>query len=84
MKKLLQSEDSRYKKDEIAAEWKSYIWNETNLKKAITNMIVVNDEKPFPSWFDTSLVKLLLKISEIQQPLLENLLLKLNEVILEA
>lgn len=84
MKKLLQSVDSKHNKDDIVLEWKHFIDNEADLRKAVTNLKVVNNETPFPSWFDTSLIKLLLRVSEIQKPLIETLLQKLNEVILEA
>ncbi|XP_033215963.1 Fanconi anemia group D2 protein isoform X2 [Belonocnema kinseyi] len=84
MKKILESKDSRHNKDDIMEEWKHFIDNEAYLRKAITNLKVVNNQTPFPSWFDTSLIKLLLRVSEIQKPLIQILLQKLNEVILEA
>lgn len=81
MKKLLQR---GYNKEEISEGWKDFIDNDNNLKKATQDLKVIHDGQPFPSWYNTSLIKLLLQIAEIQKPLLEHLLQKLNEVILEA
>lgn len=81
MKKLLQK---GYNKDEIVEDWKNYIEVENNLMKATQTLKVIHDGQPFPSWYNTSLIKLLLQLVEIQKPLLEILLQKLNEVLLEA
>ena len=84
MKNLLQEKYNKHKKDKIIEEWNKYIEIDANFRKAATNLQVVNDGAPFPSWYSTSLIKILVQISEIQKPILESILQRLNEVILEA
>lgn len=81
MRKLL---EKGYKKEEISADWKNFIDVDNNLKKATQDLKVVDDGQPFPSWYNTSLIKLVLQIAEIQKPFLSHLLTRLNEVVLEA
>ncbi|XP_076231297.1 fancd2 [Calliopsis andreniformis] len=82
MKTLLHSK--KYGKREIIALMEKYLENEENLEHALTDMeIYVNDEVS-NVLHSSSLIKILLQISELHPEIYSSLLTKLNESVLIA
>ena len=82
MKELLNSK--KYKKDEMITLMEKYFENEENLKNALSDMELLIDGEVSNILHSSSLIKILLQVSELHPEIYSNLLSKLNEAVLIA
>ncbi|XP_003402300.2 Fanconi anemia group D2 protein [Bombus terrestris] len=82
MKELLNSK--KYKKDELITLMEKYFENEENLKNALSDMELLIDGEVSNVLHSSSLIKILLQVSELYPEIYSSLLSKLNEAILIA
>lgn len=82
MKELLNTK--KYKKDELITLMEKYFENEENLKNALSNMELLIDGEVSNVLHSSSLIRILLQVSELYPEIYSSLLSKLNEAILIA
>ncbi|XP_076664603.1 fancd2 [Andrena cerasifolii] len=82
MKDLLTSK--RYNKEELLMLMEKYFENEENLENALIDMEIFIDDKVSNVLHSSSLVKMLLQVSELHPEIYSSLLTKLNESVLTA
>lgn len=82
MKDLLTSK--RYNKEELLTLMEKYFENEENLENALTDMEIFVNDKVSNVLHSSSLIKMLLQVSELHPEIYSSLLTKLNESVLIA
>ncbi|KZC11603.1 PREDICTED: Fanconi anemia group D2 protein homolog [Dufourea novaeangliae] len=82
MKTLLTSK--KYKKEELISLMEKYFENEQNLENALSDMEIFINNTVSNVLHSSSLIKILLQISELHPEIYSSLLIKLNESILMA
>lgn len=82
MKSLLQSKI--YRKEELISLMEKYFENEENLENALTDMEIYVNNEVSNVLHSSSLVKILLQVSELHPEIYSSLLTKLNESVLVA
>lgn len=82
MKDLLTSR--RYNKEELLMLMEKYFENEENLENALTDMEIFVNDKVSNVLHSSSLIKMLLQVSELHPEIHSSLLTKLNESVLIA
>lgn len=84
-KKMIQLLSSgKFKKEEIVDLWRVFIDDENNLKRALNDVTIVNDQSIARAGSNVSLVRMFLQIPAIQTAVSNHLLQKLNEAVLVA